>query len=75
MSHSIDKSQGSNHISDPYLADPGTAKIASQHPPFFHEFPHKRNVLALNEQRVANGLESNLLRSIRPFFPFYEINK
>ncbi|CAG7830279.1 unnamed protein product [Allacma fusca] len=59
---------------DPYLADPDTAKYASQHPPFFSEFPHKRTVLALNERREENGLEPNLLRSIRPFFPFFEVS-
>ena len=60
---------------DPYLADPDTAKYAAQHPPFFSEFPHKRTVLALNERREDNGLEPNLLRSIRPFFPFFETSK
>ncbi|XP_021954343.1 uncharacterized protein LOC110851026 isoform X2 [Folsomia candida] len=58
--------------SDPYLADPDTAKYAAQHPPFFAAFPHKRTVLALNDQRVHNGLEPNFLRSIRPYFAFFD---
>lgn len=61
--------------SDPYLGDPDTAKYAAQHPPFFAAYPHKRAVLALNEQRVHNGLEPNILRSLRPFFAFFDAAK
>jgi len=62
-------------VDDPFAADAETAKYAAQSPPYFHEFPHKRAVLYLNEERRENGLEQNILRSIRPFFPFFEINK
>lgn len=57
------------------MADPETAKYAAQHPPFFAAFPHKRTVLDLNERRVEQGLEPNILRSIRPFFAFFEAAK
>ncbi|XP_044588493.1 uncharacterized protein LOC123267737 isoform X2 [Cotesia glomerata] len=38
---------------------------------FFHEIPHLRSLLRLQHERRSNGLQDNVLSSIRPQSPFY----
>ncbi|XP_053596050.1 uncharacterized protein LOC103575779 isoform X2 [Microplitis demolitor] len=38
---------------------------------FFHEIPHLRSLLRLQQERRLNGLDDNVLGSLRPGSPFY----